>query len=162
MPGLAPRKTQGSREVLFETGRPDDSLIGYNDPQAVGNGGFEMKATMKFLAGAAAAALLVVPAVLAPTQAEEAAAPDGKAVFLAQKCNMCHAVPSQGIEAKMTSEKMKGPDMTGQTSRLKADEVTGFLRKTGQIEGKTHSKEFTGTDAELQAVIAWLASLKAE
>ena len=36
---------------------------------------------------------------------------DGKAIFLAQKCNTCHSVSTEGIAATTKSEKMKGPDL---------------------------------------------------
>ena len=52
-----------------------------------------------------------------------------QAVFLAQKCNTCHAVSSAGIEATTKSEKMKGPDLVGVVPK-KGEEWTGkYLRK---------------------------------
>src|SRR6185436_14705985 len=36
---------------------------------------------------------------------------DGKALFLAQKCNVCHSVPTAGIERTVKSEKVMGPDL---------------------------------------------------
>ncbi len=91
-------------------------------------------------------------------QAEEK---DGKAVFEAQKCNMCHAVPAVGIESKTSSEKMKGPDLGG---KIEVDFATiaAYIRKAGELDGKQHKKEFKGTDEELQAIIDWLGSLEAQ
>jgi mono/diheme cytochrome c family protein len=91
-----------------------------------------------------------------PAAAHAAAPLDGKQVFLAQKCNLCHMVSSAGIEATTKSEKMKGPDLTGVGSRRDAKLMHDFLRKTAEIDGKKHGKEFTGSDEDLAGLIAWL------
>ncbi len=108
---------------------------------------------MRTHASLLAAALLVVGAfALAAPTAEGA---DGKEVFLAQKCNLCHAVSSAGIEATTKSEKLKGPDLS--TVELPdAATLAAYLKKEQEIDGKKHSKQFTGSDEELQALIAWL------
>jgi mono/diheme cytochrome c family protein len=87
-----------------------------------------------------------------------AAAPDGKAIFLAQKCNLCHSVPTAGITRTTTSEKMAGPDLVN----LKQDAATlrKWLRKELEKNGKKHMKAFTGSDEELGALIAWLQKQK--
>ena len=74
---------------------------------------------------------------------------------------MCHAAPAAGIEAKTKSEKMQGPDLGG---KFKADfaAIAAYVRKTGELDGKSHKKEFKGTDEELQAIIDWLGSLEAQ
>jgi len=92
-----------------------------------------------------AAGLLPLPAVAADL--------DGKKIFVDQKCNMCHAVSSAGIEA---TGKIKAPDLTGLASKLDAKTLTGFLKKETEINGKKHIKPFTGTPEEMAAVVAWL------
>ena len=87
-------------------------------------------------------------------------ADDGKEVFLAQKCNMCHAVSSADIEAKVKSEKMMGPNLTGMVNADNAETIAKFLKKEAQIDGKDHKKEFAGTDDELKTIIAWLETQK--
>lgn len=91
----------------------------------------------------------------APAAAQTAKVLDGKQIFLAQKCNLCHGVSAAGIEATTKSEKMKGPDLVGEAKR-DAKLLNGYLRKTADINGKKHSKQFTGSDEELGALIAWL------
>ncbi len=91
-----------------------------------------------------------------PAAAQAGAAPDGKQIFLAQKCNLCHSVSSAGIEATTKSEKMKGPDLTGRAAKRDAKKISDYLRKKIEIVGKKHGKEFTGGDEELAALIAWL------
>ena len=83
---------------------------------------------------------------------------DGKAIFLAQKCNMCHSVPPAGITATTKSEKMKGPDLVNIKEDAKI--LTDFLRKKADIKGKKHTKAFTGSDEELGALVAWIQAQK--
>ena len=82
---------------------------------------------------------------------------NGKAIFLAQKCNLCHSVKSAEIDAKTKSEKLKGPDLTGITLRREADWIAKYLLKEIQLEGSNHKKEFKGSEDELRALISWLA-----
>ena len=86
-------------------------------------------------------------------------APDGKAIFLAQKCDMCHGVSGAGITATTKSDKMKGPDLAGFVPKDPAA-VTAFLRLKGEIDGKKHKKEFKGPDSDIAAVLAWLKEQK--
>ena len=81
------------------------------------------------------------------------AAPDGKQIFLDQKCNMCHTVSSAGITP---TSKIKAPDLTGLASKEDATWIGKFLRKEADKSGKKHIKPFTGSDEELGAMIAWL------
>ena len=81
---------------------------------------------------------------------------DGKQIFLAQKCNLCHTVSSAGIQATTKSEKLKGPDLTGLAPKEDAKLLNDYLRKKAEVHGKKHSKEFTGSDEEMGALIAWL------
>ena len=83
---------------------------------------------------------------------------DGKAIFLAQKCNVCHSVSTQGIERTMKSEKMAGPDLVN--VKTDAAFLTKYLRKAADKDGKKHGKAFTGSDEELGALIAWIQAQK--
>ncbi len=108
------------------------------------------------LALALATALLIAPA---NAVAEDM---DGKALFTeTHKCNMCHAVPAADIEAKTTSEKMKGADLGGKV-KGELEEIAAYLRKEADRDGDQHKKGFKGTDEELQAIIDWLGSLEAQ
>lgn len=107
-----------------------------------------MRTRSTLLAAATAAGLI---ALAAPA----ARAADGKEVFLAQKCNLCHTVSSAGIEATTTNEKLKGPDLS--TVELPAAAtLAAYLKQEEMIDGKKHKKRFTGSDDELNALIAWL------
>jgi cytochrome c551/c552 len=86
-------------------------------------------------------------------------APDGKAIFLAQKCNMCHSVPTAEITKTMKSDKMAAPDLM--TGDMDKEKLVKFLKKeVGNNEGKKHGKEWKGTDAELTTLTDWLIQQK--
>lgn len=108
---------------------------------------------------AIAVAALALTAVPAAQAADEAMAL--KLFNETHKCNMCHAVPAAEIEAKTKSEKMKGPELGGAT-KVDLETLAAYMRKEGELDGKTHKKEFKGTDEELQAIIDWLGSLEAQ
>ncbi len=78
------------------------------------------------------------------------------------KCNMCHSVKAEGIEAKTTSEKMKGGDLSGFETKKPFSEIAAYVRKEGELDGKSHKKPFKGTDEELQTILDWLGSLEAQ
>ena len=88
-------------------------------------------------------------------------AADGDNAFVTQKCNMCHAVSSAGIEAKVKMEKMKGPDLAGVSTRYDSEWLGKFLRREVQLNDTDHKKEYKGTDDDLKALIAWLSSEEA-
>jgi mono/diheme cytochrome c family protein len=116
-----------------------------------------MRSVLTLTSSLLAAVLLLVAASSAPAPAAaQAAKLDGKAIFLAQKCNLCHAVSSAAITATVKSEKMRGPDLTGPPARRDAKLLADFLRQKANVEGKKHKKAFTGSDEELGALIAWL------
>lgn len=119
-----------------------------------------MRGTLMLVVGVGTLALLGTLAVgPAPAGASDL---DGEALFTeTHKCSMCHGVPAAGIEAKTTSDKMKGPDIEGPVE-VELEQLASYLRKQGEMEGKeAHKKEFKGTDEELQAILDWLGSLEA-
>ncbi|MEM8964571.1 MAG: cytochrome c [Acidobacteriota bacterium] len=91
------------------------------------------------------------------TVAEES----GETVFLAQKCQLCHAVPAADIEAKTKSAKLLGPDL-GVEPLAPVEELGPYLRQETELDGVKHKKKFNGTDEELAAMAAWLDSLVTE
>jgi cytochrome c551/c552 len=84
----------------------------------------------------------------------------GKVIFINQKCNLCHSVSTQGIEAKTTSEKLKGPDLVGLADKYKPKWISLYLKKKVKKNGKFHKRSFKGTDEELQALVDWLLEQK--
>ena len=103
--------------------------------------------------------LAIVVVLLASIAAAAVAAePDGKAVFAAQKCNLCHSVQAQGIDRTVKSSKAK--DLSNAGAEHNADWLQKWLKKEEMIDGKKHQKTFTGSDAELAALVQWLQTLK--
>jgi mono/diheme cytochrome c family protein len=88
------------------------------------------------------------------------AAADGKEIFLAQKCNTCHAVSNADIEATTKSEKMKGPDLTGVVEEKGVEWTTKFLHKEVDLNGKKHGKELKLSPEETKTLVDWLATQK--
>ena len=116
-------------------------------------------------------AILALPALAVTVVPTLAAAPgerlaagdggggDGKALFTAQKCNVCHAIASQGIE--MTSKTSKAPDLSNAGSLGDAAWMEKWLKKeVAAADGKKHMPTFKGTDAEMKSLAGWLATLK--
>ncbi len=100
--------------------------------------------------------------IASPARVANAEDLDGKTLFTdAHKCSMCHAVPAAEIQAKTKSEKMKGGDLGGKIE-TDLDTLAAYVRKEGELDGKTHKKPFKGTDEELQAIVDWLGSLEAQ
>lgn len=102
-------------------------------------------------------AALTLGLLLAAGAAGPAAAQDGEALFRAQ-CATCHSVPAAGIEAKVKSGRMAGPELPGSVAELDPVQLRDFLRKETEME-EEHPKAFKGSDEELSALIAWLTSL---
>ena len=81
---------------------------------------------------------------------------EGKKVFEAQKCNMCHTVTTAGI----TSKKKDAVDLSTVGSTYKADFLTKYLKKDAKIKDSAHKVAFKGTDEEMTSLTKWLESLK--
>lgn len=83
---------------------------------------------------------------------------DGQKIFMAQKCNLCHAVSTVEIKAKTTSEKMKGPDLVG----IETDAATlaPYLKGESELNGAKHKKKASCSDAELKTLIDWILAQK--
>ena len=116
-----------------------------------------MKETIGFTLSVVIAIFLLAVLYSGPA-AGQAGKLDGKAIFLAQKCNVCHSVPTAGIERTMKSEKMAGPDIVN--IKTDAATLTRYLRKQADLNGKKHGKAFTGSDEELGALVAWIQAQK--
>jgi mono/diheme cytochrome c family protein len=115
--------------------------------------------TLTLIAAVTLLAALYAGARVTTVQAQGAAALDGKAIFLAQKCNMCHSVSTAGIEATTKSEKVKGPDLVN--VKTDAATLTKYLKKQADVNGKKHAgAAWKGSDQELAALIAWIQKQK--
>ena len=89
---------------------------------------------------------------------------DGKAVFEAEKCTKCHAVPSQKIESTKKDEAVELPGAMGTHD---AAFFKGWLKKEIEIDSNVkkgqktkHKKGWEGNDADLDTLANWLVTLK--
>jgi cytochrome c5 len=103
-------------------------------------------------------AIVVSLATLYSSAGSAATTPDGKAIFLAQKCNMCHSVPTAGIEATTKAASVKGPDLVN--IKEDAAAITKFLHKETELNGKKHPKDVKLPDADTKALIDWILAQK--
>ena len=127
-----------------------------------GPSGFTLMTFTPMLPLLLVAVTLAGPVYAGLAAADGGAATDGKAIFLAEKCETCHSVQPAGIEAKVKSEKMKGPDLDAGVGEFDHAALVAFLRGKGELEGKQHKKPFKGTDEELATLIDWLGDQKAK
>jgi len=83
----------------------------------------------------------------------EDAKKDGKAIFTASKCTMCHTFDAAGIK-----KLEKKTDIAG---GMAADKVEKYLMQESELNGKKHKTKFKGTPEDLATMAKWIASVKA-
>jgi cytochrome c553 len=84
----------------------------------------------------------------------------GKAAFVANSCNRCHAVESQEIEATAQSKRVRGPDLSKVGESRDIEWLTKYIEKQVQANDKNHPAAWKGDDKDLEAIATWLASLE--
>ncbi|HEX2962989.1 MAG: c-type cytochrome [Bacteroidota bacterium] len=102
------------------------------------------------------AALFSVSVLASATVAQSKDA-DGKKIFEANKCTMCHSLKAENIQP---TGKSKAPDLSTVGATQKPEWIQKFLTKQEKLEGKQHPIAFKGSDAELKTLANWLASHK--
>jgi mono/diheme cytochrome c family protein len=105
-------------------------------------------------------AVVLLSSAATPVAAGGAGDAPGHRVFTAKKCSLCHSIDALDVERTTKSEKIAGPDLSEVGKKHSAEWLEGWLRKQEKLNGKTHSREFKGTDAELEELVAWLAKLR--
>lgn len=100
--------------------------------------------------------VLFLSALLYNVKAVESSS--GKEIFIKAKCNMCHSITSQSIEAKKKSDNT--PDLSNIGTKFKADFLKTYLKKESEQNGKKHQIAFKGEDADFETLINWLLTLK--
>lgn len=81
----------------------------------------------------------------------------GEALFTEQKCTLCHSIGDKGNK--------KGP-LDGVASKLKADEIRGWLTDAKGMAAKTKAtrkpemKAYTLPKEDVDALLAYLTTLK--
>lgn len=95
---------------------------------------------------------LVVGAPLAWAQADPALIAKGEKVYTEKKCAVCHMIKSKGGKA--------GPDLSEVGAKRDAQWLKTFLKDPKAGNPKAKMMGFKGTEDELEALVAYLASLK--
>ena len=85
---------------------------------------------------------------------------DGKEAYLKARCDRCHAIASQEIDATTNSERMLGPDLGEMSAERSVDWIVRYVKKEVDIDDKTHRFTFKGTDEDLQTIAEWLVGLR--
>ena len=83
---------------------------------------------------------------------------NGKQIFIDSKCNNCHTVTSNEI----LSKKDDAFDLSNIGVSADVQLLKSYLLKETKINDKEHKIKFKGSEAELNALAEWLASLKNE
>lgn len=102
------------------------------------------------------AALFSVSVLASATVAQQKDA-EGKKIFEANKCTMCHSIKAEKIEA---TGKSKAPDLSTVGATQKPEWIEKFVTKQEKLDGKQHPIAFKGSNADLKTLAAWLASHK--
>ena len=83
---------------------------------------------------------------------------DGKQIFIDSKCNNCHTVSS----VEITSKKDDATDLSNASTIGEIPSIKSYLLKEAKINEQDHKIKFKGTEAELDALVNWLLTLKTE
>ena len=96
--------------------------------------------------------LFLVMAACAHTQEASAPVAEGRRVFQDQGCYGCHAVGKTGTPI--------GPDLSHIGAKHNRSYLIGWLRDPSSQKPTAHMPKLTLTDAEVQALAAYLGSLR--
>ena len=85
---------------------------------------------------------------------------EGKAAFSENGCARCHGVETQDIVATITSERIRGPDLSQIGTERDADWLVAYMKREETLDGERHRAPYGGTDDKLRALAEWLAQLQ--
>jgi len=102
-------------------------------------------------------AALIFGALMLSAASGTVAADDapGKAIFVGQNCNGCHAVPAASV-GKLGDQTVTGPDLEGLGDEYKPCSLRRWLKRKKDHDGYTHLQYFNGTDEDLEFMVSWL------
>lgn len=89
-------------------------------------------------------------------------ASDGKAVFEAKKCVKCHTVASQNLETTSKKDPSEIKDLSNVGNEVDEATLKAYLVKEAELNGEMHKVKFRGEDADFDALVQWLLSLKSD
>ena len=80
----------------------------------------------------------------------------GKAAFADNGCARCHSIEAQNIEATISLEAMRGPDLGQVGTTHDADWVVAYVKREETRDGNRHRAPYGGTDEDLRLLSEWL------
>jgi mono/diheme cytochrome c family protein len=95
---------------------------------------------------------VLLSAGLAWAQRDPVQATKGADVYLQKKCNVCHSINGKGGKA--------GPDLGAEGTKRDVPWLKAFLKDPKASNPKSKMMPFKGSDEELEALVAYLTSLK--
>lgn len=99
--------------------------------------------------------LFARPTALA--QADPALIAKGEKIYGEKKCALCHMIKGKGGTAGPAA---RGPDLSEVGTKQDAQGLKTYLKDPKAVNPKSKMMVFKGTDEELEALVAYLASLK--
>lgn len=81
----------------------------------------------------------------------------GEKIFAEKKCVPCHAIKGKGGTVGPAA---RGPDLSTVGAQRDAQWLKAFLKDPKAVNPKAKMMAFKGTEEELEAVVAYLGSLK--
>jgi mono/diheme cytochrome c family protein len=100
---------------------------------------------------------LVLAATGAWAQADSALIAKGETTFVDKKCILCHAIKGKGGTGGPLA---RGPDLSTVGAQRGAEWLKAFMKDPKAVNPKAKMMAFKGTEEELEALVAYLGSLK--
>ena len=100
---------------------------------------------------------LVLAATGALAQADSALIAKGETTFADKRCVPCHAIKGKGGTVGPLA---RGPDLSTVGAQRDAQWLEAFMKDPKAVNPKAKMMAFKGTEEELEALMAYLGSLK--
>ena len=90
-------------------------------------------------------------------QADSALIAKGEKTFADKKCILCHVIKGKGGTVGPLA---RGPDLSTVGAQRDAQWLKAFMKDPKAVNSKAKMMAFKGTEKELEALVAYLGSLK--
>lgn len=113
-----------------------------------------MRAPIKvaWILGTAVVSALLIGTSAAWAQTDPAQVAKGQRIYEERKCAACHVIKGKGGKA--------GPELSDVGAKREIQWLNSFMKDPKAIVPKAKMLPFKGTEFELEALVAYLASLK--
>jgi len=90
-------------------------------------------------------------------QADSSLIEKGEKTFAGKKCVLCHAINGKGGTVGPLA---RGPDLSTAGAQRDAQWLKAFMKDPKAVNSKAKMMAFKGTEEELEALVAYMGSLK--